>query len=67
MKYSSKCDIWALGCIFYEMLHGKTPWTGTNEYMLIQNISYVKLGFERNDLSPETVDFITRCLKVYEE
>lgn len=26
--YSSKCDIWALGFIFYEMLHGRTPWTG---------------------------------------
>lgn len=28
--YSSKCDIWALGFLFYEMLHGKTPWTGTS-------------------------------------
>lgn len=25
--YTSKCDIWATGFIFYEMLHGKTPWT----------------------------------------
>jgi len=25
--YTSKCDIWALGFIFYEMLTGKTPWT----------------------------------------
>lgn len=25
--YTSKCDIWALGFIFYEMLHGETPWT----------------------------------------
>lgn len=36
--YSSKCDIWALGFIFYEMMHGKTPWTGTSEYNLIKNI-----------------------------
>ena len=21
--YTSKCDIWAIGCIFYEMLHKK--------------------------------------------
>lgn len=26
ISYTSKCDIWALGCIFYELLHKKTPW-----------------------------------------
>ena len=25
--YTSKCDIWAIGFIFYEILHGHTPWT----------------------------------------
>lgn len=28
--YTSKCDIWALAFIFYEMLHGKTPWTASS-------------------------------------
>jgi len=36
--YTSKCDIWALGFIFYEMLHGKTPWTARSEYELVKNI-----------------------------
>lgn len=27
--YSSKCDVWALAFIFYELLHLKTPWTGS--------------------------------------
>jgi serine/threonine-protein kinase ULK/ATG1 len=38
-KYTSKCDIWALGVIFYEviilftqMLFGCLPWTGKSEY-----------------------------------
>ena len=26
-SYTSKCDIWAVGTIFYEMIHGCTPWS----------------------------------------
>jgi serine/threonine protein kinase len=29
-KFSAKCDIWSVGIVFYEMLYGKTPWTGEN-------------------------------------
>ena len=29
-SYTSKCDIWALGFIFYELLHGETPWTANS-------------------------------------
>jgi serine/threonine protein kinase len=36
--YTSKCDIWALGFIFYEMIHGTTPWTARSEYELVKNI-----------------------------
>jgi serine/threonine protein kinase len=30
--YTSKCDIWAVGFIFYQMLHGKGPWTASTEF-----------------------------------
>ena len=25
-KYTNKCDVWALGLVFYEIIYGDTPW-----------------------------------------
>ncbi len=30
--YKNKCDIWSVGMVFYEMLYGKPPWQGRNEF-----------------------------------
>lgn len=37
-KFSNKCDVWSMGIVFYEMLHGRTPWTGTDLENLRTNI-----------------------------
>lgn len=36
--YTSKCDVWAVSFIFYEMIHGRTPWSANTEFELIKNI-----------------------------
>ena len=36
--YTSKCDVWAVGVIFYELLHRKTPWIAKSPYELVKNI-----------------------------
>lgn len=62
--YTSKCDVWATGFIFYEMLHGKTPWTAHTEFELVRNIEMKPLVVSPS-LKPETKDFLARCLKVH--
>ena len=44
-KYTSKCDIWALGVITYELLFGRLPWMGESEMDLIKNIIKNPLRF----------------------
>lgn len=64
--YSNKCDIWALGLIFYQMLHGELPWVAHTNYDLIKKMETTPLDIKRKDLSATTKDFIEKCLKINE-
>lgn len=32
------CDMWAVGCVIYQMLVGNTPFVGASEYLIFQSI-----------------------------
>ncbi|CAD8120301.1 unnamed protein product [Paramecium sonneborni] len=64
--YSTKCDIWSLGVIFYEMLHFDVPWKGRDEEDLLHNIKTQPLQF-KNDLSTFSKKFLTITLVIEEE
>ena len=64
--YSSKCDIWAVGVIYYEMLHGYVPWTGRTEYEFVSNMENKPLKLDPK-LSAESKDFLIKCLGIREE
>lgn len=59
--FSNKCDVWSMGIVFYEMLHGKTPWTGTDLENLKYNIEKRKLEFKPN-LNPAIRELISKML-----
>ena len=66
MGYTSKCDIWSIGCIFYQMIHGKTPWSAKSEYELVQSIMNKPLVLDEN-IGEDTKDFLTKALQPKEE
>lgn len=43
MSYRS--DFWALGCITYQLLAGKPPFKGPNEYLTFQKITNLEYSF----------------------
>ncbi|KAG7855929.1 hypothetical protein KL919_004322 [Ogataea angusta] len=45
-KYCGKAaDVWALGCIIYQMIAGKPPFKATNEYLTFQKVLKLQYAF----------------------
>lgn len=47
-NYTNKSDLWSVGLIYYEMLHGITPWPASSELQLINGINNKKIVFDPN-------------------
>lgn len=54
-EYDEKADVWSLGCVFYEMLVGFTPFKGSNPKELYNNIQTKSLNIPKElNLSKST-------------
>ena len=64
--YTNKSDLWSVGLIYYEMIHGYTPWPASSELQLISGINSKPVAFDPS-ISDRSRDFIKRCLKKRED
>jgi len=53
-QYNQKIDVWAIGCIFCELLTGKALFTGKNEYDMLRLI--LKMFHEDQVLPSQLTD-----------
>ncbi|KAH7672810.1 Non-specific serine/threonine protein kinase protein [Dioscorea alata] len=56
-KYDAKADLWSVGAILFQLVTGKTPFTGNNQIELLKNI------IKSNELwFPPTINLSCDCI-----
>lgn len=65
-EVTQQADIYSLGVVMYQLLTGKLPFAGSNQYELIRKISKeppIPLESVRTDIPSEIQDIVYRCLQ----
>lgn len=69
LPYTTKCDIWSIGVMFFEMLFGCPPWKARDEKELTSKIKSIPITtiLKRENISPKAAEFLRRCLAYNED
>jgi serine/threonine-protein kinase ULK/ATG1 len=62
-KYTTKCDIWSIGVIYYELLTKRLPWEGNSVLNLSKNIDRQPLKIP-NNISEWSANILKRMLTI---
>lgn len=60
-----KNDIWSIGIMAYQLLHGDTPWQCKTQKELIDKMVRIPVKFKDSlKISSDMKDFIRKCLEI---
>ncbi|KAH1162432.1 hypothetical protein GLYMA_01G099600v4 [Glycine max] len=65
-KYDAKADLWSVGAILFQLVTGRTPFTGNNQIQLLQNImksTELQFPSDSPSLSFECKDLCQKMLR----
>lgn len=62
-KVSPASDLWAVGCVLYQMLVGHPPFTGATDYVIFKRIRENDFDFPDGLVSDEARDLISQLLQ----
>ncbi|CAN6576265.1 unnamed protein product [Malus baccata var. baccata] len=65
-KYDAKADLWSVGAILFQLVTGRTPFTGNNQIQLLQNIlkaTELQFPSDSNNLSSECKELCQKLLR----
>ena len=60
-RYNCSVDIWSIGILLYEMIHGKSPFKNSNVFKIYKNIVEDAIQF-KEDIDPKAKHLIKLCL-----
>lgn len=60
---SPASDLWALGCIMYQLYYLVPPFEGSGEFEVFEKIKSVEYNFPKNEnINEDAIDLIKRLL-----
>ncbi|CAN8254613.1 unnamed protein product [Cochlearia groenlandica] len=65
-KYDAKADLWSVGAILFQLVTGRTPFTGNSQIQLLQNImrsTELQFPADYRDLSTDCKDLCQKLLR----
>ncbi|KAK7287601.1 hypothetical protein RIF29_00882 [Crotalaria pallida] len=65
-KYDAKADLWSVGAILFQLVTGRTPFTGNNQIQLLQNImksTELQFPCDNRSLSIDCKDLCQKLLR----